>query len=73
MSGTRGHSLRILGRPFGTEMRRNLFTQRVVNLCNSPPHKAVEIKSTNIFNKEIDRFLNSKVVKVYGESAGVWH
>jgi len=54
-------------------MRRNLFTQRVVNLWNSLPQKAVETKSLNILKKEIDRFLDSKGVKVYGESAGVWH
>ena len=31
-SRTRGHSLRIKGRAFYTEVRSNFFTQRVVNL-----------------------------------------
>ena len=33
-SRTRGYSLRIRGKPFRTEVRRNFFTQRVVNVCN---------------------------------------
>ena len=31
-SRTRGHSLRIIGKPFRTEVRANFFTQRVVNV-----------------------------------------
>ena len=31
-SRTRGHSLRIRGKPFRTEVRRNFFTQRVLNV-----------------------------------------
>ena len=32
---TRSHSFRIRGKPFRTEVRRNFFTQRVVNVWNS--------------------------------------
>ncbi|XP_072374073.1 transmembrane protein 231 isoform X2 [Scyliorhinus torazame] len=39
---TRGHHLRLKGRSFKTEMRRNFFSQRVVNLWNSLPQKAME-------------------------------
>ena len=35
-SRTRGHSLRIKGRSFKTEVRKNFFIQRVVNLCKFP-------------------------------------
>ena len=66
-----GHSLRIPVRSFRTEMRRNFFNQRVVNLWNSLPQRAVEAKSLNIFKKERDRFLDSKGIKGYGERAGV--
>ena len=55
-SRTRGHSIRIKGRSFRKEMRRNFFSQRVVNLWNSLPQKGVEAKSVDIFKAEIDRF-----------------
>jgi len=35
----RGHNLRLKGRSFKTEMRRNLFSQRVVNSWNSLPQR----------------------------------
>ena len=47
---TRGHSLKIRGSKFQTELRRNFFTQRVVNLWNSLPSEAVEATSLNVFN-----------------------
>ena len=39
---TWGHGLKIRGSRFRTELRRNFFTQRVVNLWNSLPREAVE-------------------------------
>ena len=62
----------IKGRPFRKEMRRNLFIQRVVNLWNSLPQKAVEAKSVDIFKAGIDRLLISMGVRGYGEKAGEW-
>ena len=38
----RGHSLKIKGGRFRTELRRNFFSQRVVNLWNSLPTEVVE-------------------------------
>eukprot|EP00061_Rhincodon_typus_P011279 g36183.t1 len=38
---SRGHSLRIRGKPFRTGMRKNFLTQRAVNLWNSLPQVAV--------------------------------
>ena len=35
-------------------MRRNVFSQRVVNLWNSLPQKAVEVKSMDIFKIVIE-------------------
>ena len=62
-SRTRGHSLRIKGRPFKTEVRKNFFTQRVVNLWNSLPQRAVEAKSLDGFKRELDRALGA---------SGIW-
>ena len=62
-SRTRGHRYRL---KFKTGMRRNYFSQRVVNLWNSLPHSAVESVSLNGFKKEIDIFLIKKRDK------GIW-
>ena len=48
-------------------MRRNFFTQRVVNLWNSLPREAVEATSLNVFKARIDKFLNGKGIKGDGE------
>ena len=69
---TRGHNLRLKGRSFKTEMRRNFLSQRVVNLWNSLLQKAVEARSLSVFKTEIDRFLINKGIRCYGEKAGEW-
>ena len=51
-SRTRGHSLRMKGRSFGKEMRRNFLRQRVVNPWNSLPQTAVEAKLMDIFQRQ---------------------
>ena len=51
-SRTRGHSLRIRGKPFRTEMRKHFFSQRVVSLWNSLPQRAVEAGSLDAFKRE---------------------
>ena len=65
-----GHSFRVKG--FRTKMRRNFFSQRVVNLWNSLPQKAVEAKSLSVFKTEIDKFLFGKAIKGYREKVGEW-
>ncbi|XP_072437775.1 uncharacterized protein [Chiloscyllium punctatum] len=67
---TRGHNLKIRGRPFRTEMRRNYFTQRVVAVWNALPQRAVEAQSLDSFKKELDRALKDSGVKGYGDKAG---
>ncbi|XP_055490631.1 uncharacterized protein LOC129696607 [Leucoraja erinacea] len=69
-SRTRGHSLRIRGKSFKTEMRRIFFTQRVVNLWNSLPQRVVEASSLAIFKRELDVVLVAKAIRGYGEKAG---
>jgi len=66
---TRGHSLKIRGSRFRTEMRRNCFSQRVVNLWNSLPREAVEAASLSTFKTQLDRFLHGRGIKGYGENA----
>jgi len=68
----RGHTLRVKGLSFKTEMRRNLFSQRVVNLWNSLPQRAVEAESLSIIKTEVDSLLINKGITVYGEKAGQW-
>ena len=65
-----GQNLRVKGRPFKTERRRTFFSQRLVNLWNSLPQRAVEARSGSVFNTEIDRFLINKGIKGYAEKAG---
>ena len=54
---------RLRGGRFKTEMRRNYFSQRVVNLWNFLSHSMVESESLNGFKKEIDIFLIKKGYK----------
>ena len=69
---TKGHNLRLKGRSFKTEMRRNFFSQRMVNLWNSLPQRAVEVRSLGVFKTEIDKFLINKGIRGYGEKTGEW-
>ena len=70
-SRTRGHSLRIRGSKFKTELRRNYFSQRVVNLWNLLPPSAVDAGTESKF-EELDRLLIGNGLKSYGEKAGKW-
>ena len=67
---TWGHSLRIRGKPFRTEVRKNFFTQRVVNVWNSLPQNVVEAKTLSDFKKKLDIALGAKGIKGYGGKGG---
>ena len=71
-SRTRDHRFRIRGGRFKTEMKRNYFSQRVVNLWDSLPQSAVDAGTLSKFKEEIDRVLISNGLKGYGELAGKW-
>ena len=47
-SRTRGHSFGIRDKPFRTQVRRNLFSQRVVNAWNSLPPNVVKANAFRI-------------------------
>ena len=44
--------MRIRGKPFRSEVRRNFFTQRVVNVWNSLSPNVVEAKTLTDFKKK---------------------
>ena len=70
-SRTRGHTLRKRGKQFRTEVRRNFFTQRVVNAWNSLPQNVIEAKTLSDFEKKLDIALGAKGSKGYwGGGAG---
>ena len=71
VSRTKGHNLRIQGRPFRTERRRHFFTQRVVSLWNSFPQEIVDAKTLNVFERRLDIAIGSNGIKGYGEKAGL--
>ena len=70
---SRGHKLRLKGRSFKIEMRRNFSSQRMVNVWNSLPQKTVEARSFTVFNTKIDRFLINKGIRGYAENTGEWN
>jgi len=63
----------VKGLSFKTEMRRNFFSQRVVNLWNSLPQRAVEAKSLSVFKTEVDSFLINKDIKENGDKNRISH
>ena len=63
--------MRIRGKPFGTEVRRNFFTQRVVNVWNSLPQNGVEVKTLCDFKKKLDVALGAKGIKGYEGKGGI--
>ena len=71
-SRMRGHILRIRGSKFKTELRRNYFSQRVVNLWNLLPQSAVDAGTVSNFREELNRFLIGNGLKDYGKKTGKW-
>ena len=69
-SRTWGHSLRIRGQPFRTEVRENSFAQSVVNVWNSLPQKVVEAEMLSDFKKKLDTALGAKGIKGYRGKGG---
>ena len=61
--------MRIRDNPFRTEVRRNFFTQRVVNVWNSLPQNVVEAKTSD-FKKKLERALGAKGIKGYRRKGG---
>ena len=59
-SRTRGHSFKIEKRRSRLEIRRNFFSQRIVNKWNSLPDSVVNADSVNSFKNRYDKYMLNK-------------
>jgi len=55
----RGHKYKIQKKCVRTDIRRNFFTHRIVNLWNSLPNSVVECSSLDKFKSSLDKYFNS--------------
>ena len=55
-SRTRGHRFKITKVMSRLEIRRNFFSQRVVNKWNEFPQYVVEAESVNAFKNRLDKY-----------------
>ena len=53
---TRGHSLKLNKSRSRTDIRKNFFSQRVVNSWNKLPQNVVDADSVNTFKNRLDDF-----------------
>ncbi len=53
---TRGHSYKLIKQSCNGDLRKNFFTQRVVNSWNSLPQEVVDADSVNSFKNRLDKF-----------------
>ena len=56
-SKTRGHQFKIEKKRSRLEIRRNFFSQRVVNRWNSLPDSVVDAESVNTFKNRYDKYI----------------
>ena len=61
-SKTRGHHLKLVKTGCRLELRRNFFSQRVIDKWNSLPEFAVEADSVNSFKNSLDKYSSLKRV-----------
>ena len=57
---TRGHSLKIYKKRSNTTIRKNFFSQRVINQWNDLPASIVNLTSVPEFEKAYDRHMSDK-------------
>ena len=55
-SRTRGHSFKLSKNRARLELRRNFFSQRVVNAWNKLPDEVIDVKTVNAFKQALDEF-----------------
>jgi ribonucleases P/MRP protein subunit RPP40 len=53
---TRGHKLKLVKNRSNGNLRKNFFSQRIVNCWNSLPQEVVEADSINCFKNRLDKF-----------------
>jgi hypothetical protein len=52
---TRGYHLKLVKKRFNGELRRNFFSQRIVNVLNGLPQHVVDAHSVNCFKNRLDK------------------
>jgi len=55
-SRTRGHNYKLVKHRSRLDIRKNFFSQRVVNVWNSLPQVVVDADSVNSFKNRLDKF-----------------
>jgi hypothetical protein len=56
--GTRGHRFKLAKARSKLDIRKNFFSQRVVNSWNGLPESVVEADSVNNFKSRYDKYIN---------------
>ena len=56
-SRTKGHEATLVKEQCRLDMRKNSFSQRVINEWNKLPNDCVNVSSVNMFKNRIDRYL----------------
>ena len=59
MSTTRGHSFKLRGDIYRTDVRGRFFTQRVVKVWNALPATVVDLPTLRAFKWSLDRHMES--------------
>lgn len=54
---TRGHGMKISTAPFHTNLRKNYFINRILNIWNSLTDEVVDCSNVNEFKNKLDKFL----------------
>ena len=60
---TRGHSLKIAKKRSRLDIRKNSFSQRVINDWNSLPEEVIEASSVNSFKNRYDEYIRKRSLR----------
>jgi hypothetical protein len=60
----RGHSLKLFKERSRLEVRKNFFSQRIVNQWNSLPQLVVDANNVNMFKTRLDRYWNEMGIQI---------
>ena len=54
---TRGHNYTLVKKQSRLDVRKHLFSQRTINVCNNLSTECVHASSVNMFKNKIDKYL----------------